>query len=521
LNSPRPRLFDGIPARQILLLGGLAALSLGVYVLASAVTYRVGFPLDDAWIHQTYARNLALRGEWSFIPGEPSTGSTAPIWSALLVVGQWAGGGKSGLWLYAWTYLLGWLALWGTAAIGAMIFPALCPENPKWAFWAGALMVFEWHLAWAAGSGMETLLFGLLILLSLGMLTRPHIRWGLLGLVIGLSVWARPDGLTLLGPAGLVLLLQPRGWRNRLADAVSLGAGLAGPVIAYLGFNVGLSGTFLPATFFAKQAEYAVLRETPLILRLAQQAGLPLVGAGALLLPGALVAGIRGGIRRKWGVAAGVIWAAGYMALYALRLPVDYQHGRYVMPVIPVLVTWGAAGYVWFDWVAGAKPAVAGRVTSRVWGISLALVGLIFWGRGALAYAQDTAVIETEMAAAAEWVAHNTPPQALIAAHDIGALGYFSGRRLVDLAGLATPEVIPFIRDEARLSEYLDARQVDVLVTFPSWYSQLTVGRDLLYRTDGKFSPALGGDHMSVYRWRNAQAQRLPGSVEAMQLTKP
>ena len=35
-----------------------------------------GFPLDDAWIHQTYARNLGLRGMMAFSPDELSTGST-------------------------------------------------------------------------------------------------------------------------------------------------------------------------------------------------------------------------------------------------------------------------------------------------------------------------------------------------------------------------------------------------------------------------------------------------------------
>jgi hypothetical protein len=106
------------------------------------------------------------------------------------------------------------------------------------------------------------------------------------------------------------------------------------------------------------------------------------------------------------------------------------------------------------------------------------------------------------MVATAHWVARNTDQDALIAAHDIGALGYFAGRRLLDLAGLVSPEVIPFIRDEARLAAYLDERQADYLVTFPGWYPALVAGANPVYRSTGNASPAQGGENMVVYRWR-------------------
>ena len=65
----------------------VAILSLGSYTVWSSTAEGPGFPLDDAWIHQTYARNLIQHTEWSFIPGIPSGGSTAPLWSAILAIG--------------------------------------------------------------------------------------------------------------------------------------------------------------------------------------------------------------------------------------------------------------------------------------------------------------------------------------------------------------------------------------------------------------------------------------------------
>jgi hypothetical protein len=108
-------------------------------------------------------------------------------------------------------------------------------------------------------------------------------------------------------------------------------------------------------------------------------------------------------------------------------------------------------------------------------------------------------VIETEMVAAARWVAENAGPEELIAAHDIGALGYFAERPLLDLAGLVSPEVIPFIRDEGQLAVYLDEQQPVYLMTFPGWYPELTAGLEAVYSTEGTVSPELGGENMVVY----------------------
>lgn len=113
----------------------------------------------------------------------------------------------------------------------------------------------------------------------------------------------------------------------------------------------------------------------------------------------------------------------------------------------------------------------------------------------------DVAVIESEMVATANWVADNTGGESLVAAHDIGALGYFSGRNLVDLAGLVSPEVIPFIRDEALLADYLDEQAAEYLVTFPDWYPVLTTKGELIHQTRQEFSPTMGGENMAVYRW--------------------
>jgi hypothetical protein len=132
-------------------------------------------------------------------------------------------------------------------------------------------------------------------------------------------------------------------------------------------------------------------------------------------------------------------------------------------------------------------------------GIGLLTVGFLVLG--ARAYGQDVALIESEMVDTANWVAGHIPPGARIAAHDIGALGYFDNHPLVDLAGLVSPEVLPFMRDEPRLAEFLDRRSVMYLIAFPDLYPQLAASSKPVFSTGGKFAPMLGGQNMTVYCW--------------------
>jgi hypothetical protein len=49
--------------------------------------------------------------------------------------------------------------------------------------------------------------------------------------------------------------------------------------------------------------------------------------------------------------------------------------------------------------------------------------------------------LETTLADMGRWLDRNAPADALVAAPDIGAVGYYSHRRILDLGGLVTPEI--------------------------------------------------------------------------------
>src|ERR1700690_4608252 len=158
--------------RDLITLAIAAIIGAVIYLFTSAFIDRIGFPLDDSWIHQTYARNLALHGQWAFQLGHPSAGSTAPLWTFLLAIGVWLG-----LAPYFWTYLIGALTLFGlgvlTEATARSLLLAYRPRVP----WLGVFFVAEWHFLLAAMSGMETLLDALLLTSVLALLMTGSRRY--------------------------------------------------------------------------------------------------------------------------------------------------------------------------------------------------------------------------------------------------------------------------------------------------------------------------------------------------------
>jgi hypothetical protein len=370
--------------------------------------------------------------------------------------------------------------------------------------WMGLFLIGEWHMVWAALSGMETILLSLLVMIVFWLLSLEEKRWFLIGILIGVSVWVRPDGITLLGPAGLALLydfFQDKivGLRFFVKTAIFLLLGFLIIFMPYLVFNEVITGQWWPNTFYAKQAEYAVQRDTNLLLRLFNLIALPNIGAGVLLIPGFLYGLVKGIRSRDFLWLAGTVWWLGYTLIYALRLPVTYQHGRYLMPAMPIYFVLGLMGSC--QMLSALKRGRIQFVLENAWKAGIAGVWLGFYFFGINAYAVDVAIIETEMLRVAKWVVAELPPHSTIAAHDIGALGYFGEHDLIDLAGLISPEVIPFIRDESRLAQYLDEQQVEYLITFPSWYPELVKNRRIIFSSGGNISIQAGGENMCVFEW--------------------
>ena len=304
-----------------------------------------------------------------------------------------------------------------------------------------------------------------------------------LGFFGGLLILVRPDGLGLLLLILAGILLASDTNRARLHHSgLFLGTAVI-PLVPYFLFNYYTSGTIWPNTLYAKQVEYAAVLAQPFLTRFSQLMYLSLGGPAVgwrgvssphlLLLPGLVLASwqaIKADLaQRRLFYLLPLFWAGGHVLLYAWRLPVTFQHGRYLIPIMPIWVLYGLAGWVLVLLYSSSESTRTLWLVQQVARLSFTIILLFFLLQGAFAFAADVAIVEGEMVTVAGWLANNTPPDALIASHDIGAIGYFAERPLLDLAGLISPEVIPLLQNEDALAQYILNSDAQYLVTAPGW----------------------------------------------------
>jgi hypothetical protein len=113
--------------------------------------------------------------------------------------------------------------------------------------------------------------------------------------------------------------------------------------------------------------------------------------------------------------------------------------------------------------------------------------------------------------AVGEWMRANTAPDDLIALNDVGAIVHVSGREVLDLEGLVSPEVIEATRDtddetcphDLQLARLMLEERPAVMAVFPWFYPCLTSWDGALqaltvYRITGR--TVIAGGEMVIYR---------------------
>ena len=472
----------------------------------------LGFPLDDSWIHLQFARNLAAGWGLSYNPGELVTGSTAPLWTALLSLLLPLPGS-----VIAWTKLLG-IAFHAASVSAAWRLARELGLGRGLAGLAAFLMLSTSWLVWSALSGMEVPLF---VFLSLwGILLHIRERRSpeappLSIAVLAVASLARPEGLLLVVLALFDRLLifdreeDALVWRRPSLRPILIGIAFAalaliGPLLAYR----YAGGSFLPTTFGAKGAglrqmlpNLAYVHTVIGVFFRAQPFLALLSGAGIV----ALIA--RLGTREDRGLLP-ALWVLGLPLAYSLLAPGPTKlmgnFGRYYFPLLPMVIVLG---------MLGLEPA-ARALRRRPLGALLAglIVATALWGftQGAMRYARNVANVEDSDVKIARWLAGRVPPQAVLAVNDIGAIKFLLPNPVLDLAAIANPEIrdqVSRIMAETGLpwaeamAEAIVRRKPNFVVVFPKWLPALDSDPRFqeIHRLKIPDNVTMGGDEIAVY----------------------
>jgi hypothetical protein len=424
-----------------------------VAVLARAIpTPRT---IDDAFITFRYARNLVGGYGFVFNPGQHVLGTTTPLYTLLLALLASLTRTTNYPWL---AVVVNTLADAATClllvALGERLSGRLAIGLGAALLWAIAPM----SVTFAVG-GMETSVFILLLVATAYYYLTGRSR--VAALCAGLLLLTRPDGLLLVAPLSLDLLA--RRLRQRQFPVAETLVFLA-TVLPWALFATVYFGSPIPHSLVAKTLAYRIGAVDGLI-NLVQHYGTPffedqflgrfwpLIGF-ILYLALSLIGGLASVRRdtRAWPI---VLFPWLYFGAYAAARVLIFRW--YLAPPQPfyfLLILTGLATLLSSLaqlWRTARLPAWARQLDPLALPVAaFALLSLLAWtprpDHGPTEPAPQMAWHQLELyyRQVGLALAPRLTPTSVVAAGDVGALGYYSNARILDTVGLMSPEVTAY-----------------------------------------------------------------------------
>lgn len=409
----------------------------------------IGYLTDDSFIHFQFAKHLLQGKGFSFNAGEPTYGATSPLWVFLLALAgkllpievaaprdAWSMPALASV-AKACGAFFHLLTIWLLVRIGRRL---------GWDGWTslglGLLMaVHAWAVRWAI-SGMESPLATACVALALyglaGVLIQGRSAWGT-GIALALAALARPECCLL---AALALIAVWAGAERRARRALELLGGVSLPLLPWLITAWGWFHTVLPNTVAAKAGALGnpglaiAAIHSAVQIELATDA-LPLALFVLVLAFGSRSTALPAARGRR------VFWSV--CAAWPLLLVLSFALGgvqvvsRYLLPATPCVLLLGMASLRWV--IATNLPGRYALVLSVFLG-AFTLQNVVFTALVSVPNTRaHTGGLRASLVALGIWARDRTPPGASFAIADIGAFGYYSERRVLDLYGLVTPEI--------------------------------------------------------------------------------
>lgn len=388
------------------------------------------------------------------------------------------------------------------------------------------------RLIWGALSGMEVSLYVFLTLLALTWHIRYDLNSGLYSyfstFALALAALARPECYVLFPIAWLDRILMGKYRLKRILISFLTHLVLYTLIIVpYWIFNISIQGSLFPATFHAKvrgglymalsTGDVQMLLEafTTRLLDFIHQYIVFCAENNAVLLILACL-GLVSLIRRRRQKRSIVV----LLVIMIVPVTVGIFSGwgelvsRYIANLIPLYAILAAAGIERIArWIKGLH-LQAFSTRFKIIIILILVLAIVNAGivavKASVRYSWMVENINTMQVSLGHWIAENIPTDALIAINDIGAITYISNRQIIDTVGLATPDIIPYLKREGytrdeNLLLYLQEHKPDYLIVFPKWYPRLLEHTDLFepiytHHYTGDRIVCLGDKVMVVYR---------------------
>ncbi len=486
--------------RIIRLLVALGLFACGGWLLRGYIT-------DDTFIHLRYAENLLELGEFSFNPGQSTYGATSPLWIFGLVIllklgvspllAAWTLGALTGLgvilflnlildrmsfpehwkiaflavcasdvWFLRWTFS-GMETPLATLLLVVLLWPLFSGRDRGWGVTREDLWVR--YLAWGAAAGLAGLTrpeFLVIAPLALSWLlwfeyyravegsgdrlqSRPHrpLLAAIIGWVLVVGPWLlfanKTFGRITPGTASaksVATSFAPMDWVFSMIQSLKQLAVVQGPL---WGTVILLVLLVLYRNRSWEPDETNRSDGLRLGLPMLDEADDPIPQRNRL--PGFAPASVWSPVALM-GIA--MTWTVALLGAYAVKGV--WVISRYVSPLTPVILL---ALAVFTEWLmSGRQVRKSGLLLGRI-SISIAIVLTLVlnWGimlTQVVPHAQKFPVgLQECYVGFGEWLNENTDPDAVVAALDIGALGYASERNVLDLMGLVSPEILAMGRE--------------------------------------------------------------------------
>jgi hypothetical protein len=454
--------------------------------------------IDDAYITYRYARNIAQGIGFVYNPGEHVLGTTTPIYTLLLAS-------------------LGWLTHSGAYPTISVIINALADGMSVALLYKIGKRLFEhWlpglvlGLLWAVApqsvtfaiGGMETSVYLALTLAAFSTWLDGRTLWT--ASLTALATLTRPDALLWAGPLALAIIVEKglarrdRPLWQRLPWAEG-GIYLA-LVAPWLIYGTLVFGSPLPHSISAKSVAY-ILPPTQALIGFIQHYSTPFFDNMTFGATGAMIGGIAypvlaamGGLvlaYKDWRSLPMVLFPWLYAAVFIAANPLMFRW--YFAVPLPFYFLCIVAGI----WGPLQKIPLKGI---EQWGLAAAgTLWLILSLRGWVLHpvhgpdrpAPDMAWFQLELLyqQAGQELAPLVDDNTVIAAGDIGAVGWYSGAHILDTLGLVSPQATPYYPlDPSMLATAPYAVAPDLIIKDPRFAEHYRLREKIptnIYGSDG------------------------------------